>query len=156
MGKMAEKIDRKTIRLISADLPLKEKPFAEIAGKLGITESALLERMNAYKTNGVMRKFAAVIDHRKIGFKYNAMVVWNIPSECVAKTGKVMASFWEVSHCYERKKGVGWKYNLYSMIHGKTKKRCYDVVEEIAREIDCREYLVLFSSKEYKKTGVKY
>lgn len=153
---MIKKIDRKTIRLISKDLPLNEKPFTEIAGKLGITEKVLLKRMRAYKKNGVMRKFDAVVNHRKIGFKYNAMVVWDVSGKYVAKAGKVMASFSEVSHCYERKKVMGWKYNLYSMVHGKTRKSCYDVVEQIVRKVDCREYLVLFSSKEYKKTGVKY
>ena len=153
---MVEKIDSKMISLLSKDVPLNEKPFAEIADKIGISESVLLKRMNVYKSNGIMRKFAAVINHRKIGFKYNAMVVWNVPTKCVVSAGKVMASFCEVSHCYERKRVSGWKYNLYSMIHGKTKKSCYDVVEKIVQETGCEDYQVLFSSKEYKKTGVKY
>ncbi len=154
---MLSKLDKKIIGLISRDIPLTNEPFKDLADKLGVEERLLLERIRFFKKNGLMRKFAASLNHKKIGFRYNAMVVWNVPEALIDKAGNVMASFAEVSHCYQRKSIPGWNYNLYSMIHGKTKENCLGVVKEISdkvgRNIDHR---ILFSSKEEKKVGARY
>ena len=153
---MLSKFDKAIIRAIFQDMPLVKEPFKDIAHKLGIGQRELIARIRTYKRKGLMRKFSAALNHRKIGFQYNAMVVWNIPSRDVGKAGRLMASFALVSHCYQRKKAPGWNYNLYTMIHAKTKKECLAIVRDISKKTSCRDYRVLFSSKEYKKTPVKY
>lgn len=154
---MLSKLDKAIIGLISRDIPLVKEPFKDLARKLGIEERILLERMRSFKKNGLMRKFAASLNHKKIGFRYNAMVVWNVPGRLVDKSGNMMASFDEVSHCYERRKKPGWNYNLYSMIHGKTRRECLGVVRKISGKIgkDIARR-ALFSFKEEKKTGAKF
>jgi hypothetical protein len=67
-----------------------------------------------------------------------------------------MASYRGVSHCYERPTYPDWPYNLFSMTHGRTKQECEDVLAAIAKEADLDEYIVLYSTKEYKKTRVSY
>lgn len=153
---MLLKLDKKIISLISQDIPLVKEPFNDLALKLGIRQEFLIERMKSYKKKNFMRKFCASLNHRKIGFGYNAMVVWNIPDKLIVKAGSLMSSFSQVSHCYQRKKAPDWNYNLYSMVHARTKKECLDVVKDISRKTACRDYKVLFSSEEYKKTPVKY
>lgn len=153
---MLSKLDKKIISLISQDIPLDKEPFKSLALKLGIKQQVLLKRLKYYKETGVLRKFSASLNHKKIGFRYNAMVVWDVPERLIDKSGNCMASFRQVSHCYQRKKAPGWDYNLYSMIHGKTKKECLDVIKIISKKIICSEYKILFSSQEYKKTPVKY
>ena len=150
------KLDKKIVSLVSRDFPLVKEPFRKLSLKLGIQQELLFERLNSYKENSLMRKFCASLNHRKIGFGYNAMVVWNIPDKFIDKAGSLMADFVQVSHCYQRKKAPGWKYNLYSMIHGRSRKECLDVVRDIYRKIGCKDYKVLFSSEEYKKTAAKY
>jgi len=153
---MLKALDKAIISLLSEDIPLAKRPFKELAVKLGIKENLLLSRLKSYKKNGLMRKFSAALNHRRIGFKYNAMVVWDIPDELIARAGNLMAAFSQISHCYQREKPSGWNYNLYSMIHGRTKKECFDVVKDIVKKIGCKDYQVLFSSKEYKKTSAQY
>ena len=84
------------------------------------------------------------------------MAVWNVPDKLIDKAGNLMASFPEVSHCYERKRARDWNYNLYSMIHGRTRRGCLEVVRGISRKIACKDYRVLFSSREYKKSAARY
>jgi DNA-binding Lrp family transcriptional regulator len=153
---MISVLDRKIIALLSQDIALTPRPFKLLADKLGIKESGLLARMRRFKKSGVLRKFSVVLNHRKAGFKYNGMAVWDVPQARVEKTGALMASYYEVSHCYERKRACGWNYNLYSMIHARTKNGCLAVVRDISKRTGIDRYKVLFSSKEYKKTGVKY
>ncbi|OGW77300.1 MAG: hypothetical protein A3I73_01600 [Omnitrophica bacterium RIFCSPLOWO2_02_FULL_45_16] len=154
---MLSKLDKAIIGLISRDIPLVKEPFRDIARTLGIKERALLKRIRFFKASGLMRKFAAILNHKKIGFRYNAMVVWNIPESIIDKAGRIMASFDEVSHCYQRKKKHEWDYNLYSMIHGRTRKECLSVVKKISDKLSGGfDHKALFSFKEEKKTGARY
>ncbi len=153
---MISKLDKDIIALVSRDIPLTKRPFKDLADKLGVDQRVLLGRIKSFKAGGLMRKFSAVLNHRKIGFRYNAMVAWNVPGALVNKAGNIMASYEEVSHCYERRRGREWNYNLYSMIHGRTKGECVEAAGEISKKTGCDDYRILFSSKEYKKTGVKY
>ena len=149
-------LDKDIIALISNDMPLTKRPFKDLADKLEIGEQVLLARIKSFKASGLMRKFSASLNHRKIGFRYNAMVVWLVPESFVDKAGNIMASYEQVSHCYERKKAPDWQYNLYSMIHGRTRQDCLGVVNKIYKRIGSPEYRILFSSKEYKKTGARF
>lgn len=151
---MLSSLDKKIIRLLSKDTPLTDRPFKDLAKKAGIKEDVLINRLKTYKRSGLLRKFSAVVNHRKAGFIANAMCVWDVPEKSVLKAGNLIAKFCEVSHCYQRRRALGWNYNLYAMVHGKTKEECLATAKAISRKIgffDCR---VLFSSKEFKKTGV--
>ena len=154
---MLSKLDKRIISLISRDIPLTKSPFRDLADRLGIDERLLLGHIRLLKKNGLMRKFSASLNHKKIGFRYNAMVVWNVPDDLIDKGGNIMASFSEVSHCYHRKKTPCWGYNLYSMVHGKTKSECLKVIKKISLKIGKDiDHKALFSHKEEKKTGAKF
>jgi len=153
---MLSKLDKNIISLISRDIPLVKEPFRNLSLKLGIKQEALFKKLKFYKKKNLLRKFCASLNHRKIGFGYNAMVVWDIPRERLNKAAGLMVASAQVSHCYQREKAPDWNYNLYSMIHGKSKKECLDVVKDISGKIGCKDYQVLFSSQEYKKTAARY
>jgi len=153
---MFSKLDKSIISLISQDIPLVQQPFRSLSLKLGIKEEILFKKLQFYKEKNLLRKFCASLNHRKIGFADNAMVVWNIPEEFIDQAASLMAAFAQVSHCYQRKKAPDWNYNLYAMIHGRSRKECLDVVKGICRKISCKDYKVLFSAEEYKKTAARY
>lgn len=151
------KLDKAIISLISRDIPLVKEPFRETASALGIEEDALLERIRFFKKNAFMRRFSAIVNHRKIGFRHNAMVVWSVPERLIDKAGSIMASFDEVTHCYQRETGDDWDYNLYCMIHGRSRDECLKTVKRISGAIGPDiGHRVFFSSKEEKKTGAEY
>lgn len=153
---MLSKTDKIVIRLVSQDIPLAARPFGELSSGLGMGERAFIERIKSYKQGGLLRKFSAALNHKKIGFLHNAMVVWNVPVKNINKAGRLMATFTQVSHCYQRKSAPDWKYNLYSMVHGRTRKECLQAVKDISRDISCKDYKVLFSTHEYKKSAPEY
>lgn len=154
---MLSKLDKEIVRLISRDIPLTKRPFSSLADRLGMEERDLLNKIKSFKKKGLMRKFTAVLNHKKAGFKYNAMVVWNIPGKLINKAGNTMASFEEVSHCYSREKAPDWDYNLYSMVHGRSKGECFKVIKKIYKKLGLRvNHKALFSSGEEKKTSVKF
>ncbi|HIH44163.1 MAG TPA: Lrp/AsnC family transcriptional regulator [Candidatus Methanoperedenaceae archaeon] len=147
--------DLHILRLSQDGIPLVDEPFAEMADKLGIGEPELLERLRNMMDNGTIRRFGASIGHRAIGIRANAMCTWNVPDERVEEVGKLMAGFPEVTHCYQRPRKPDWKYNLYTMVHAYTKKECGEAAKRISAATGIDDYDILFSEREFKKTGVR-
>ncbi len=153
---MLDDVERRIIHHLQGDLPLTSRPFAVIASRVGISEEELLERIRLQKERGVLRRFGANLDPQLAGFRANAMVAWRVPADKVDEIGPLMATFREVSHCYQRRVHGKWKYNLFTVIHGKNKKDCQGIVKRIAENTGIRDYVLLLTLKEYKKTSPEY
>ncbi len=153
---MIEELEKKIIHYLQGDLPVAPKPFALLADEIGIREEDLLEKIQLLKEQGILRRFGATLRHQLAGFHTNAMVAWRVPEDKVEKSGTLMATFREVSHCYQRRIQGEWKYNLFTMIHGKNNKDCEHIAKKIADMVEVNEYVVLISLKEHKKTSPKY
>jgi DNA-binding Lrp family transcriptional regulator len=148
--------DKKIIKITQEDIPLVENPFEIYAEKSGIKEEELLSRLSYYRSAGIMRRFAAILYHRKAGFKANGMTVWKVPDSISDEIGYKLASYRSVTHCYKRETNEKWKYNLFSMIHGRTREELEDFVRELSEEIGVKDYKILYSTQEFKKKRIKY
>ncbi len=149
-------LEKSIIRELTGDLPVTSQPFAPIARQLGISQKRLLAIVKRLKDEGYIRRFGATLRHRNSGFSANAMVVWKIPDEKIQEMGRAMSSYREVTHCYHRRPEGQWKYNLFTMIHGRDEEACRRVAEKISRETGIVDYQLLFSQRELKKTTMRY
>lgn len=147
--------DRKLLQTIQDGIPIAPEPFKQVAKELGISEDEVISRISGMIHDGAIRRFGASIGHRAIGITANAMCTWNVPEDRVEEVGALMAGFAEVTHCYERPRYPGWKYNLFTMIHSYSRQECEKVAKEISLATGIRDYSILFSEKEFKKTGVR-
>lgn len=143
------------IRWLQGDLSIEERPFGKMAEKVGVGEETVLDMIRKMTERGIIRRFGAVLNHQEAGYKHNAMGVWQVPAR-VQEVGAVMASFSQVSHCYERPGWPQWPYNLYTMIHGHSKEECTAIAERISRATGVVNYQLLFSIREFKKTSMEY
>jgi siroheme decarboxylase len=148
--------DKEFIRQLQKDLEIIERPFLSAAQKLGITEEQLFAKARYYEEIGVMRRFAAILRHRDVGFLANGMIVWKVPEQRIEEVGEKLGSFPQISHCYQRPTYPDWPYNVFSMIHCKGEEEAKAMTKEIQKHIDVSEYQVLFSTREFKKTRVEY
>ncbi|MDP2181979.1 MAG: Lrp/AsnC family transcriptional regulator [Actinomycetota bacterium] len=153
--------ERALARLLQEDLPTGEHPFEELHAMLemqGVDETQrwTIGRTQAWVESGVIRRFGAAIKHHKTGFAANAMGVWDCPPERIEEVGQIMASFKEVSHCYERPRLSQWPANLYTMIHGRTSEECEDVARRIQEAVGLPAPRLLYSTREFKKTSMRY
>ena len=153
---MLTDLEKIIITMLQADIPVVKRPFLEMAEKIGITEEKFLNVVKDLDDRGMIRRFGATLKHQKSGFKANAMVAWKVDEDRVEKTGKIMATFREITHCYRRNPAPGWKYNLYTMVHASDEDECYALVKKISKAVGEDEYELLFSRKELKKTSMKY
>ncbi len=148
--------DRLVINELQQDLPLVPTPFTAMAARLSMDVEHFLARCQSLLRRGIMRRFGASINHIRAGFKANAMACWVAPPDTVEIVGRKLALLPEVSHCYERKTNPLWQYNLFAMIHGHTRQTCQEIANQVSREVGVADYVLLFSTKEFKKTRTKY
>ncbi len=149
-------LHHKVIRHTQYDLPITREPFAKVVEELDISYETLFDTLNELQEAGVMRRFAAILNHRKAGFNANAMVVWDVDPQKGEEIGKKAAEFSAVSHCYLRPKYENWPYNLFTMVHGKTTEETNAIIESIAEEIAHKQKRPLYSTREFKKVRIKY
>ncbi len=150
-----DQMDILLLKYTQDGIPVAPEPFKQIAEALGLTEDEVLSRLNNLIKEGVIRRFGASIGHRAIGITANAMCTWDVPDERVEEVGAIMAGFPEVTHCYERPRYPDWKYNLFTMIHAYSREECEKIAREISISTGIKDYGILFSEKEFKKTGVR-
>lgn len=151
--------DRALISAIQDGLPLVKEPYAEIGRKLGLSEAQVIESIKELTERGVIRRFGLVLSHRDLGYKANAMVVWNIPDAAVGETGERLAALDYVTLCYRRPRRLpDWPYNLFCMIHGRDRVTVEALAEEAAAVAGATDYprTVLFSTRQFKQRGARY
>ncbi|MDO8886469.1 AsnC family transcriptional regulator [Candidatus Oleimmundimicrobium sp.] len=144
------------IKQIQEDMLLCIQPFKIIANEIGMKENEVIDKLKEWEKKGIIRRFGAILRHKKAGFKFNAMGAWIVPKEKTDEVGRIMASFKEVSHCYERPTYPKWPYNLFTMIHGRSRRECEDAAKEISKATGIDDYELLYSTKEFKKVSMKY
>ncbi len=151
-------MDEKDLELLKAaqeGILLTGRPYQLLGEMVGQSEQEVVERLQSLQDEGVIRRFAATIGHRALGIVANAMIAWKAPEDDVERSGQILASVDEVTHCYERAKTADWPYNLYTMIHSKSREDCLSVARRLSRISGIDEYRVLFSEREYKKTSAR-
>jgi DNA-binding Lrp family transcriptional regulator len=122
-----------------------------------VSEAALLDKARELEAVGIMRRFGAVLRHRRVGYTANGMACWVVPESVIEDAGKLAAEFPQVSHCYQRPAyPPRWPYSLFTMIHGRTKDQVEDTVQQIAQQARLAQYEVLYSTREFKKERVRY
>jgi len=140
-------------------LPICEHPYSALAKDLKISEDTLLEAIAELQTQGLIKRFGIVVRHRELGYRANAMVVWDIPDDIVDEVGDRIGHAQQVTLSYRRPRRLpDWPFNLFCMIHGKDR---YQVRSEIDSLIQCEQLSqypcrVLFSSRRFKQQGADY
>ena len=148
--------DKAAIRALQEDIPLTPRPFDLWAEQVGLSYDELLNRAFDLQERKIMRRFSAVLYHRKAGFRANAMGVWNVPEDRVEEVGNAFAQYQAVSHCYQRPTYEDWPYSIFSMVHGRSVEECENLLDMMAEESGITERESLYSTREYKKTRVRY
>ena len=151
--------ERALLAALADGLPLEPRPFAALGERLGLTETQALDALRALHDSGVVRRFGVVVRHHELGYRANAMVVWDVPDAAVDAAGRALAAAPDVTLCYRRpRRPPHWPYNLFCMIHGRDRDAVLRSVDRAAEaaglETVPRE--VLFSGRRFKQRGAVF
>jgi siroheme decarboxylase len=151
--------DRALLGEIQHGLPLESRPFAAIGARLGLDESDVLTRLRNFLNNGIIKRLGVIVRHHELGYRANAMTVWDIPDEQVQQVAARMLCNPAVTLCYRRpRRQPDWPYNLFCMIHGRRREDVLIQIDELKDNCSLHDFRhdVLFSMRRFKQCGAHY
>lgn len=151
--------DLALIAAIADGLPLVERPYLAVGRSLGLEEEAVIARIQAMRDAGIIRRFGVIVRHHELGFRANAMAVWDIPDAEVGAVGTRLGESPEVTLCYRRPRCLpDWPYNLFCMVHGRDRPAVEATIAALIGRHGLTAYphTVLFSTRRFKQTGARY
>lgn len=151
--------DRRLLAAIQDGLPLVPRPYAAIGDTLGMGEVEVIAGLRRLIEGGVIKRFGVIVRHRELGYRANAMVVWDVPDERVGDAGRTLAALPFITLCYRRPRRLPvWPYNLFCMIHGRDRDAVEALVDQAsaAAGLEGLPRAVLFSRRRFKQRGARY
>jgi len=155
----ADAQDRRLLGAIEQGLALVSQPFAEAAGRLGISEAEVIGRIDAMIQKGVISRFGIVVRHRAFGYTANAMAVWDIADAEVDAVAERFCAEAGVTLCYRRPRRLPhWRYNLFTMVHGTSRPAAEATVTHLAALAGTAlaGRATLFSTRCFKQRGAVF
>ena len=147
------------IGAIQCGLPIVPHPFAEIGACIRLSEREVIDSLAHLLAQGVIKRMGVVVRHHELGYRANAMVVWDVPDDRVSAAGQRVGSCHSVTLCYRRPRRLpAWRYNLFTMIHGQSRDEVLGLVEQLKAQCGLNDvpHEILFSRRRFKQCGARY
>ena len=147
---------KRLVRAIQDGLAIEREPFGPVAERAGRPVEEVLAQIRVWTATGLVRRFGAVLAHRRVGYRANGMAVFGVPRDRADAAGRMLAERPEITHCYRRPPLPDFPYNLYAMAHGRSEEAIRVLVDRLAQKIGAADYALLFSMTEFKKSPMRY
>jgi DNA-binding Lrp family transcriptional regulator len=150
---------RKLVAALEDGLALEPLPYAALGERGGMGERAVIDRLARWQAEGLIRRFGVVVRHHELGWRANAMAVWDVPDERARRFGRMLAAAEGVTLAYRRARArPAWPYNLFCMVHGTERGAVAARIQSLNRELglDAFPHAVLFSRTRFKQTGPRF
>jgi len=149
--------DRPLAALVEAGLPLVAHPYQAWAETLGRPQAEVLATLARWLDQGTLRRFGVVVRHHELGIAANAMTVFNVPDDQVDACGAALAREGAVTLAYRRERAPQWPYNLYCMVHGRSRDEVQAALQGLIPRCGLADVpqAVLFSRQRFKQVGAR-
>ncbi len=156
---MLSEHEERVVSELQHGLPLTSRPYATIGARIGMGEAEVLSVVRRLKQFNIIKRYGVVVRHHELGYRANAMAIWDVPDEVVDSVGQLLSTFKFVTLCYKRARHLPeWRFNLYCMIHGREQQAVHENIEQLIDSCNLQEYPhdVLFSGRRFKQRGAIY
>ena len=96
-----DEIDRHIINILQEGFPICDAPYQRVAIQLGLTEQALIDRLQALLNDGTLTRFGPLYHAELMGGALTLAAV-KVPPERFAEVTGIINTFPEVAHNYAR------------------------------------------------------
>lgn len=151
-------LQREVVVGLQDGLPITVRPYQALAEGIGEEESLVLSVLRELLRRRMVKRLGCVPNHYALGVRGNGMAVLDVPDHEVDAVGERLGQRDEVTHCYRRPRhGDVWTYNLFAMVHDRTREGARAIVEDLRTKLELTDYDydVLFSEELLKKTGLR-
>ena len=147
--------EKQVLSKLEEGLEVISEPFDFLRSR-GMETKDILRVIQELIYKGVIRRIAAVVDHRRLGFAANVLFCCKVPESKVVEAGEALSHFGMVSHCYARKPVENWPCNLYAMMHGRSMGEIQHTINKFTEAERIDTFELLPTEAELKKEPVKH
>jgi DNA-binding Lrp family transcriptional regulator len=138
-------IDRALLNRIQSDFPITSRPYRTIAGKLGLAEEDVIERVSRLKDAGIIRRIGGNFTPDKLGF-VSTLCAAAVPEEKISRFAEVVNRYPGVTHNYRRDN----KVNIWFTFIAPSMDEINANLKQIAEETGVTEILNLPATRVFK------
>lgn len=128
-------LDRQIINSLQGNFPIEDHPYQIIAEQLGMSEDDLLTRLKVLLENKTLTRFGPMYDIQKLGGSFSLCAI-RVPSERFEEVTKIVNSFPEVAHNYER----DHKFNMWYVLATESLAQINVINQAIEKKTELKVY----------------
>lgn len=111
--------DARLLERLHGDLPLTDRPFAEVGAELGMGEDEVLERLRRLFTLGVLTRFGPLVQIERAGGRF-VLAALEVPEPRFDEVAAIVNALPEVAHNYRREHAL----NMWFVLAAETPALC--------------------------------
>jgi DNA-binding Lrp family transcriptional regulator len=120
-------LEKRLLNDFQREFPLCPRPFAEIAGRLGISETETIDALRSLSKAGAVSRVGPVFRPHRIGT--STLAAMAVPASRLEAVGTMVNDYPEVNHNYEREH----RYNLWFVAIAADEAALEHVLSDIER-----------------------
>ena len=128
-------VDRAIVNQLQGGFPVCDRPYAEAATKLGLTEDELMQRLDILLENGTLTRFGPMYHAERLGGALT-LAAMKIPAADFERVAEIVNRFPEVAHNYAREHA----FNMWFVLATEAPERIAEVIGEIEKATGYRVY----------------
>lgn len=133
-------LDEAIINGLQGNFPICERPFAEVAGPLGLGEEELLLRLQRLLDERVLTRFGPMFQVERMGGAF-VLAAMQVPDSVWEEVVEMVNAFPEVAHNYRRESDSGSAFNMWFVLATETADGVAAVVRRLERATQLRVWL---------------
>jgi DNA-binding Lrp family transcriptional regulator len=122
-------IDRRIIDLMQGDFPICERPYAEVAARLGISEDELLLRLENLLATKVLTRFGPMYQIERLGGAFT-LAALAVPEQRYEEVTAQVNALPQVAHNYRREHAL----NMWFVLATETPAGIAEAIARIERD----------------------
>ena len=119
-------LDRRLINTLQDGFPIADRPFAEIAGRLGMTEAEVIARLGRLLEDGVLSRFGPLYNVANMGGAMT-LAAMGVPEARFDEVADIVNAYLEVAHNYRR----DHRFNMWFVVACETPREISAVLADI-------------------------
>ena len=128
-------VDRAIVNELQTGIAVGERPYAEAAARLGLSESELLARLQTLLDTRVLSRFGPMYHAERLGGALT-LAAMKVPAEDFERVAAIVNGFPEVAHNYEREHA----FNMWFVLATDDPARIGEVIAEIEQATNFKVY----------------
>ena len=131
-----DELDRAIVNRLQHGFPLEREPFKATAAAIGLSEQALIDRIERLLAAGILTRFGPLFQIERIGGRFT-LAAMSVQAEDFERVAAIVNAFPEVAHNYER----DHRLNMWFVLATEDDRSTAAVVASIEQESGCRVLL---------------